>query len=253
MVDLHSHLLWSADDGPATMEQTIEMLKQAVCEGISEIVATSHFQHPLYSVDFNEVYQKVNLIQLELIKNNIPIKIHLGHEVRLSDNILNLYNQLHIHTLANSKYMLIELPSNSVPYFTPFMLQKLTFAGITPIIAHPERNRAIYQNPRLLEELIRNGAYTQITAGSIAGLFGRNIQKFSFSLIKANLIHTYGSDAHNLTTRPFLFKEGLRILQKRKLSNYVNLFLENNECVIMNEPLTVLEPKSIKKNRWFLQ
>ncbi len=251
MIDLHSHLLWNVDDGPTTMEQTIKMLNRAVEEGISEIVATSHYQHPLYSVDFSEVHQKVSILQLELLKNNIPLTIHQGHEVRLSTNILSQYKQLSIHSLAGSDYMLIELPSNSVPYYTSHIIQELTFAGIIPIIAHSERNRAIYANPRLLEDLIRMGAFTQITAGSLAGNYGRKIQKFSLKLIEANLIHTYGSDAHNLTTRPFFFKEGLKVLENRRLASYVQLLLENNRCVIKNKPLTVFEPESVKKNKWF--
>ncbi len=44
-------------------------------------------------------------------------------------------------------------------------------SGITPIIAHPERNKGIAENPKRLENLIRDGALAQITAGSLAGTF----------------------------------------------------------------------------------
>ncbi|MCP5003292.1 MAG: tyrosine protein phosphatase, partial [Planctomycetes bacterium] len=40
MIDIHSHILPSLDDGPNTFEESIEMCKIAVNDGISTIVAT---------------------------------------------------------------------------------------------------------------------------------------------------------------------------------------------------------------------
>ncbi len=250
MIDIHSHLLWNVDDGPTTIEQSINMLEKAAYEGISEIIATSHFQHPQYSADYHEVYIKVNFLQLESVKNNIPIKIYTGHEVRLSPNLIQLYKSNQIHTLANSNYLLLELPSYAVPLYTFHIIREFLEEGIIPIIAHPERNNAILENPIQLEKLIRAGALAQITASSLTGLLGRKIQKFSFDLIRANLIHTYGSDVHNLKTRPFLFKEGLYYLEKKALLDYVDILIGNNKNIIKNKELIILEPQGTKKRRW---
>ncbi|WP_400194423.1 tyrosine-protein phosphatase [Lysinibacillus telephonicus] len=250
LIDIHSHLLWNEDDGPATMQQTINMLQKAVDEGISDIITTSHFQHPLYSVNFNQVQNKVNLLQMELLKYNIPLKIYTGHEARLSPNLAQLVKTFEVHTLANSKYLLLELPSYSVPLYTFHIVQELLKDGITPIIAHPERNHEIFENPLLLEKLVRNGVLAQITAGSLTGHFGRKVQKFSLDLVKANLIHTYGSDVHNLKARPFLFKEGLCFLEKKGLLDYVYILIGNNKNIIKNKQLIILEPERIKKRRW---
>lgn len=237
MNDIHSHLLWNVDDGPATLEESIHLLEKAVNEGITGIIATSHFQHPLYSVNFNQVQDMVKVLQIEIEKNNIPLKIYTGHEVRLSPNVTQLYKSFQLHTLANSNYVLLELPSYAVPLYTFHIVQELLKEGITPIIAHPEKNNEIYENPTLLEKLVRTGALAQITAGSLTGYFGRRVQKFSLDLVKANLIHTYGSDVHNLSKRPFLFKEGLAFLEKKKQLDVVDLVLENNYRVINNMPI----------------
>ncbi|TSI11337.1 tyrosine-protein phosphatase [Lysinibacillus sp. BW-2-10] len=251
MVDIHSHILWNVDDGPTTLNETLGMLEQAVKEGVKEIVATPHFQHPLYSVHKSDVQARMELLQIELDQNHIPLTIFPGHEVRLSHQIVSLYKEQQIHSLANSKYILIELPSNTVPLYTTMVIHQICGEGLVPIIAHPEKNKAIFEKPALLENLIRHRALAQITAGSIAGHYGRSIQKFSLELIEANFIHVYGSDAHNLKNRPFLFEKGLHILEKKKLFEHAAQFLANNESIISNHPITALEPQSIKKRKWW--
>lgn len=251
MIDMHSHILWNVDDGPKIIEDSIRMCEQAIKEGITEMIATSHSNHPQYDVEYSLVNNQIHILQNELKKNSIPLTLHTGHEVRLSDKIIPLYKSKQIHTLANSNYLLLELPSNTIPFYTKNIIHALLEEGIIPIIAHPELNKAIAKRPIYLEHLIREGATAQITAGSLAGHYGRTIQKLSLDLVKANLVHTYGSDVHNLTTRPFLFDEGLRYLEKRKELNAVDMLLENNARIINNTPLIIKEPNEIKEMKWW--
>lgn len=251
MIDMHCHILWNKDDGPKTMEETMKMMEQAVKEGITAIISTSHSNHPQYDVNYNEVTNQVTILQNELINNNIPLTIYTGHEARLSENIITLYQTKQIHTLANSQYLLVELPSTTVPIYTKNIIHQLLLEGITPIIAHPERNKAIVENPNRLGELIRQGAFAQMTAGSLSGHFGRFVQKFSLDLVKANLVHVYGSDAHNLSTRSFYFEEGLRYLEKKKELEAVDILLENNERILQNKPFVIEEPEEVGHAKWW--
>ncbi|MEK4228809.1 tyrosine-protein phosphatase [Solibacillus sp. FSL H8-0538] len=251
MIDMHSHILWNVDDGPKTMVESMKMFQQAVKEGITNIIATSHCHHPQHHVDYNVVNNQMHILQNELTNNSIPLTLHVGHEVRLSEKIVSLYKAKQIHTLANSNYLLLELPSHTIPYYTTSMIQALLVEGITPIIAHPERNKAIAEKPSRLEQLIREGALAQITAGSLAGLFGRNIQKLSLDLVKANLVHSYGSDVHNLTKRPFLFDAGLCYLEKKKQLDAVDTLLENNARILENKPFIIHETEEIEVVKWW--
>ena len=242
MIDMHTHILFNVDDGPKTEEESIKMLRQAVKEGITEIISTSHALHPYYDVSYLTVETYLEHLRKLIEQNEIPLKLHSGHEIRLNDKLDNLLDHKQLHVLANSNYVLIELPSSMVPAYTKDIIIKLKSSGYTPIIAHPERNRAIAEQPRKLEQLIREGAFAQITAGSLTGHFGKNVQKLSLELVRANYVHTYGSDAHNLTTRPYLFQEGLSYLEKKKELDAVDIFLENNNRVISNQPIIMLEP-----------
>ena len=253
MIDIHSHILFGVDDGPKELQHTLEILRKAVDERITAIIATSHSFHPLYHVPPEKVYEKIAIIEQQVTKFNIPLKIYAGQEVRLVGDIAKLIDEKKTLPLANSKYMLLELPSNTIPFYTKEIIIKLILKGITPIIAHPERNKIIAERPSKLEELVREGAMTQITAGSLVGQFGKKVQKLSLDLVKANLVHTYGSDVHNLTTRPFLYNAGLSFLEKKKQLDTVELLLENNARIIENKDLILYEPEEITlKKSWLI-
>ncbi|RHW39570.1 capsular biosynthesis protein [Lysinibacillus yapensis] len=251
MIDMHSHILWNVDDGPETIEQSLTLLEQAAKEGITDIISTSHCQHPQYDAKYNVVLEQVQQLQQELKNRQIPLTLHTGHEVRLTEKLIPSIKEGSIHVLANSKYLLLELPSSHIPHYTKNIIHALLVEGITPIIAHPERNKGIAEKPERLERLIREGALAQITAGSLAGHFGRSVQKLSLNLVRANLVHTYGSDVHNLSTRPFLFEKGLQFLKKKKEFEAVEMLLHNNKKILENRSFILFEPEKVKPKRWW--
>lgn len=251
MIDIHSHIVFDVDDGAKNIEESIKMLYGAVEEGITEIIFTSHAFHPQYHAEADIMKERTNILREGLKVHNIPLTIHTGHEVRLNDHLCQQVEDGSALTLANSKYLLLELPSREVPRYTFDIVNQLVAKSIVPVIAHPERNYGIMEKPELLERLIFQGAISQVNAGSIAGYFGKRIQQASFSLIEANLIHTYGSDAHNLSSRPFLFDKGLSILEKHKLTDFVDIFLENNARIVANDNVIILEPGNIPKKKWW--
>ncbi|UZN00427.1 hypothetical protein OL548_13010 [Lysinibacillus sp. MHQ-1] len=56
--------------------------------------------------------------------------------------------QKQLHTLAHTHYILLELPSTTIPAYTKEIIRRLKCAGYIPILAHPERNLAIRENPK---------------------------------------------------------------------------------------------------------
>lgn len=250
MIDIHSHIIFDVDDGPKSIEESIKMLYSAVDEGITEIVFTSHAFHPQYHAQTGIVKERFDVLREGIKIHDIPLNIHIGHEVRLNDQICPQLDKGKVLTLANSRYLLLELPSQGVPKYTFEIINQLVTRGIVPVIAHPERNYGIMEKPELLERLVFHGAISQINAGSIVGHFGKRIQQNALKLIKANIIHAYGSDVHNLSKRPFLYAKGLSYLEKHKCSDFVDIFLENNARILANSDVIILEPEKILKRKW---
>lgn len=251
MIDIHSHILAGLDDGAETMEVTQKMLETAVRDQITGIIATPHAYHPNFKTDLAALNLQLQATNSLLEDQGIPIKIYSGQECRLSEKLPEHLIAGEALTLANSRYVLLELPSSGVPAYTVQIIQQLITKNYVPIIAHPERNQGIIEKPDRLRKLLLHGALAQVTAGSIAGSFGKAIQRSALELIDANLIHVYGSDIHNLTTRPFLFNEGLDFLEKKNRHEIVDIMLENNNRVLLDESLIVLEPQSILKSKWW--
>ena len=44
MIDLHNHIIPGLDDGAKTLEMSMEMLRHAANQGITDVVNTVHFQ-----------------------------------------------------------------------------------------------------------------------------------------------------------------------------------------------------------------
>lgn len=251
MIDTHAHILPGLDDGPESLEQTKKLLDEAVNEKISGIIATPHGHHPNFKTDLAATAEKLELVNRYITDMQLPIEIYQGQECRLSDQLPDRLEKGEALTLAGSRYVLLELPSSGIPAYTLPIIQQLIGRNYIPIIAHAERNQGIIEKPERLAKLLHHGAMAQVTAGSVSGHFGKAIQKTAFTLIEANLIHVYGSDVHSIDKRPFHFNAGLNVLEKKKLHEYVDIFLENNERIILNENLYVLEPQEVSKGKWW--
>lgn len=251
MVDIHSHILAGLDDGAETMENTKRLLEQAVEEQITDIIATPHGHHPNFNIDILTVHSQLAEAKSYIEQQNLPIRIYSGLECRLSDQLLQRLKGGEALTLADSQYVLLELPSSGVPSYTVQIIQELVLANYVPIIAHAERNQGIIEKPERLRKLLLHGAIAQVTAGSLAGSFGKAIRNTALNLLDANMIHLYGSDVHNLERRPFHYNEGLNYLEKKNRHKLVDLMLENNERVLLNRDLIVYEPQEITKQKWW--
>ncbi|MCP2033612.1 protein-tyrosine phosphatase [Planomicrobium sp. HSC-17F08] len=251
MIDTHSHILAGIDDGADTMEETKQLLDKAMEEGLTGIIATPHAHHPNFHTNVEKTKEQLAITKKYINEQNLPIQIYSGNECRLSDKLPERLETRQALTLADSRYVLLELPSSGVPAYTVAIIQQLIAADYVPIIAHVERNQGIIEKPERLERLLRHGALAQVTSGSLVGSFGKAIQKTAFSLIEANLIHVYGSDVHNMSKRPFVFKEGLAVLEKKKHQEMIEILLFNNECIIQDKTMTILEPLKISKGKWW--
>lgn len=251
MLDMHAHILPGVDDGPETVAESLALLEKAESEGITDIIATSHAYSPHYDVPKQQVLQGLEQLKAEMQKEKLNLQLHTGQEIRIHDKVVERIESGEALTLANSKYVLIELPSSGIPAYTVSVIQGMLNLNKVPIIAHPERNRAIAEKPSRLGRLITHGALAQITSGSLVGHFGKNVQRLSMQLVEANLVHAYGTDVHNLETRPAFFEEGLDQLDKHGHHDFADILLENNARILTNEDFILLEPQAIEKKKWW--
>jgi len=244
MIDFHSHILPGIDDGSKDFETSLKMIKISIDEGVEYICATPHF-----IPEEHELKREIYDAKLEEIKNS-SIKGHIhvlrGLEVYINPNLPKLYKDKKIWCINDKKYMLIELPMNQFPLYTEEVFYELRILGVTPILAHPERNIEIIKDESLLVNLIEQGAIAQMNSGSLRGKYGEKVEEFSKHLVKRNLIHLLGSDGHNITGRKTKIKEGFKIIKELNTPLYRSI-IENEKRVIEGEDIEVLPIKAPKE------
>ncbi len=251
MIDIHCHILPGVDDGAKTIEDSMKMAKEAVDEGIHKIIATPHHKNGQYENEKIVVLDKVAELNTRLKAEGIPLTILPSQEVRLFGEWMEEYEKGSILPLAEgSPYVMIEFPSSSIPRFADKLFYEMQLRGFIPVIVHPERNQEIVQNPDKLYHLVKNGALTQITAASLVGAFGKNVQKFSKSLIEANLTHFIASDAHNITNRNFKMREAFDYVEKNYGADWFFFFKENAELLVSGKNVQKDIPQRIKTKKF---
>ena len=113
MIDIHSHLLPGVDDGFKAIEGSLEQLKQAQEEGVTDIVLTPHY---VLNSEFESSYAQnkkiFSLLEKEKNKLDINVNLYLSNEIYINDNIEKLVKTKKVNPI-NNKYLLIELPLNN--------------------------------------------------------------------------------------------------------------------------------------------
>jgi protein-tyrosine phosphatase len=248
MIDLHSHILYGLDDGAKTIEDTLAMARQAVADGISVIVATPHHHDGAYDNPPDVIEQRIQEVAEALGENQIPLSVLPGMEIHAYGEIVGDLKEGKLVTYNHQNhYILLELPHDHVPRYIEQLIFDLQVAGIVPVIAHPERNRQISEHPNLLYGLIKQGALSQLTAASVAGKFGKKLQKTCFELIDHNLCHVIATDAHNTGSRGFILSQAYEEMKQRLGQEYVLLFHEHARYLIQGREVLAEPPEKFKK------
>ncbi|MEE3953525.1 tyrosine-protein phosphatase [Peribacillus frigoritolerans] len=248
MIDIHCHILPGVDDGSSDMKESLNMAKNAVEAGITNIFATPHHLNEKYVNVKMDIIDRIVMLNESLQQENIPLSIHLGQEVRIHRDIFTSLEKEEILTLDdNGTYLLLELPSGRVPTYTQEVIYELLLKGITPIIVHPERNKELNENHKLLFEFVQEGALTQLTSGSIIGNFGKSIQSFSKKIIEHNLAHFIATDAHNIGSRGFTLQQAYETITKTYGIQRTFYFKENAEQLLKDQSPAVEKPLPFKK------
>lgn len=246
MIDLHSHLLPKADDGSNDNFTALSLAKVAVEQGITHLLLTPHHFDGKYLNHKLDVVQKAAQLQSEINEVKLPLQVFPSQEVHLHGELLEKIAAGDVLFMDETeRYLLLELPHNTVPQYTEQIVFELMARGIRPVLAHPERNQLIQQEPERLFELIELGCLTQLTCGSYLGIFGQKIQTLTEKIIQANQGFVMASDAHNFDGRRFLMKEAFERLRIEAGIEVVERMQQNAIDIINGNDISEVEIKHI--------
>lgn len=244
MVDLHCHILPNVDDGSFSMEETIEILKQASSAGFDTICFTPHYAEPQYIRNKKENLEVLERVKEELAQEKIEMNLFLGNEVFLQDKMPELLENEVISSLADTQYFLMELPMyQELPEeIVQKMIVSLQEKGLKVVVAHPERYLYIQKNPNKLPEYFGENVIFQGNYASIIGGYGREAQKTIKKLLKEKKIHYFATDTHHANNGIYENMQGiLKKMSKIVDEKYLEILTQTN-------PSAVIENKEIEEN-----
>ncbi len=256
-IDIHSHILPGLDDGAKTMEASLEMARAAARGGVKDIIATPHVDLESSVATLEKLPYLLEEINRAMRQQGLEVQVHPGTEMRMNTALLRLEETpTGIYTLTlnhGGKYILIDLPLLDIPLCTEEVFFRLQLAGLTPILAHPERNRALYRQPEFILQIFQRGVKIQVNAGSLIGYYGRKTKRLGWHILESNLVHLVASDAHRPLNHGLDFHYIYQNISERTSVEQARLLLMNNpQAVLAGEPLEDPLPMSTKKRktRW---
>jgi protein-tyrosine phosphatase len=215
LIDLHCHLLPQIDDGPRSLADSLEMARLAVADGISVIACTPHILPGVYENKGPDIRAAVAELESALGEQAIEVVLTTGADVHLAPDILDGLKSGRILSLGESRYFLLEPPQAIVPPRFADYVFTLTGAGYVPIITHPERLGWFDRDLGMFEQVVRLGAWTQVTGASLLGRFGRRAQAVAEWMLEDGLVHILASDAHDAVDRRPCLAEAFEAAAKR--------------------------------------
>src|SRR4051812_37405670 len=203
--EIHFHILPGIDDGPATMEKSLELARLAVRDGTRTVVATPHVREDFFT-DVHELPWRVRELNARLRLEGIPLDVIQGAEV--GPAMVSALDERGLEQVATgpagARWILLEPPFTSLAGALDAAAE-LRARGYGVVLAHPERSAGVLTaGCRLLREELAAGTLTQISVSSLLGHHGSEAQVAARHFVDMRMAHFLASDAHSARRPPAL-------------------------------------------------
>ncbi|MDP5275970.1 tyrosine-protein phosphatase [Chengkuizengella axinellae] len=247
MIDINCNFLSRIDDITKERFWKLRTLKEVEKQGVTHIVAIHRFNKEKLLSEKEHLLSVVSELNENIKKEGMNIKVLVGHQVVIYDEIVEDFNRDIILSLNNdNKYIFISLPSIHIPQSIYRVIYELQMIGLKPVIVLPERNAAIVNNPTILYRLVRKGVFTQVGASSLMGRFGKKTQKTALQFIAGQLTHFVATEEDQYDD---LIRSYEKIQQEFGESVRYKM-LENAKKLVDNKMFNEDEPVKLKRKRW---
>lgn len=232
LFDVHCHLIPYVDDGARNMEEAVRMLKMEYSQGVRYIIVTPHYRRGMFETPMEKVLSY--FLKLREEGKKIGIQLFLGCEYHVEPDMLRKLREKERPCMASSRYVLAEYGYKTDPLFMLESLRELQGGGYLPIVAHVERYPRVCEDWDFLKELVQMGVFLQVNAGSVLGENGRAAKKFCRKLMKQDLLHYVGSDAHRVDVRrPRLGACADEVVRRMGREYAERIFVENPRKIVL--------------------
>ncbi len=234
MIDIHNHLIPNIDDGSDSLELSRKLIKDAIDEGITDILITPHFmKHGPYNIRKEELSGLFEKLKEET--KDLDVRLYLGNELLIDRELDELLLNDQVCTMNGSRYVLIEFPFEHYRDEYDEYLYNVSLE-YKIIIAHPERYYFVQKKHDFVDRWLSEGYLLQSNSTS---LFHSDTKRVVYDLIEKGKLSFIASDAHN-EYRPVSLLDAYRLVSRKFSEETAALLMEIN-------PGRVIEDKPVKK------
>ena len=201
-IDVHSHLLPGLDDGCQTLDESMACARLLVKAGYSHVFCTPHVWPNLPDNSPQEIAQRTVELQIALNMEQIELKVFPGGEINLRPDTVSTPADQMVTYGMNGHYCLFDLWAQTLPDFFEPAVRWMQSLGLTVVLAHPERMRAIQDQPELVDDIAEMGVLLQGNLHCLVdppdSLTRRRVEEF----LLEDRYFMLGSDLHRLQSLP---------------------------------------------------
>jgi protein-tyrosine phosphatase len=201
-VDVHSHVVPSGDDGATSVEEGLDLCRDAARHGTAILYGTPHvWPHRPLTPEREDSIRSVHR-EMAPDARRLGLELRLGFELTPTPSLLE--DDLHRYRLGDLPAVLMELPFAGPLGLAERVAEEIEAAGLTPVVAHPERADALIDDPERAREYVDRGWLLQVNATSLLGYHGPEPEETGWTLVEVGLADLVASDGHRLARPPFL-------------------------------------------------
>ncbi len=194
VTDIHSHFIPGIDDGVATIEESMQLLRSMYNLGFKKFITTPHVMDSYPNT--NEIIQHgLEEVREAIVHENIPITISAAAEYYIDSSFLKKVKEEKLLTITGNT-VLVEISYINLPDKLTEVLFEMRLNGYNILLAHPERYPFWYTNFDEYKQLKDQGILFQLNINSLCGYYGVPAMKIAERLIDENMIDYIGSDIH---------------------------------------------------------
>jgi protein-tyrosine phosphatase len=197
-IDLHCHWIAAIDDGARTTDESLAMLRGLRDAGFDRVVATPHMRPGMFDNDraaLQAAFEAMRPVLTDPAAGKLPA-VHLASEHFFDDVVFGRLVRGEALPYPGGKCVLVEVGQGAFPARLQHRFFDVKRAGLTPVLAHPERYEPVWKDDACLDPLLDAGAHLLLDVCSLVGKYGRAPQRAAEKLLEDDAYEAACSDAH---------------------------------------------------------
>jgi protein-tyrosine phosphatase len=201
-IDVHAHLIPDVDDGCRGVAESIDCGRVLAANGYTHAFCTPHVWPSLPAVTRESVPKWTADLQRAFDAVGVGLTLLPGGELNLHADVRDTPPEQLITPGLGGRYILCDMWAERIPHWFEKAVRWLQKQGLTVILAHPERMRAVQDDPDVVAEFEALDILLQGNLQCFADRPGALTRGVAEKYLSEGRYFLLGSDTHNPQSMP---------------------------------------------------